>query len=97
MIKTFVNRGTEDLLHGESTSAARKVLPSNLHRAAQRKLSIMNAVKNIEELRSPPGNRLEILHGDRKGFHSIRITDRWRIVFRHNEGDFFDVEICDYH
>jgi proteic killer suppression protein len=58
---------------------------------------MLDAAKAIADLRSPPGNRLETLRGDRKGFWSIRINDQWRLCFRYEGGDAFDVEIVDYH
>jgi proteic killer suppression protein len=65
--------------------------------AARRKLEILNAAKSLAELRVPPGNRLEALKGDRRGQHSIRINDQWRICFVWRGGDAYDVEIADYH
>lgn len=64
---------------------------------ARRKLIILDAVTELNALRVPPGNRLEALKGDRKGQHSIRINDQWRICFRWQDGDSYDVEITDYH
>ena len=64
---------------------------------ALRKLKMLDAAAKLIDLASPPGNRLEELKGDRKGQHSIRINDRWRICFVWTEGDAFDVEIVDYH
>jgi proteic killer suppression protein len=75
---------------------ARK-LPPDVQRRAHRKLLLLGAAERLEELRVPPGNRLERLAGDRAGQHSIRINDQWRICFRWKEGDAHDVEICDYH
>jgi proteic killer suppression protein len=69
----------------------------NIEKAARMKLKIMHAASNVEELRVPPGNRLEQLIGDRKGNYSIRINDRWRICFRYGVEGFVDVEIVDYH
>ena len=68
-----------------------------LQRLAQRKLVILDAAESLSDLRSTPGNRLEKLSGDRKGQHSIRINDQWRICFRFIEGDAYEVEITDYH
>lgn len=62
-----------------------------------RKLRILNRVARLDQLRVPPGNRLEVLLGDRVGQHSIRINDQWRICFRWTDGQVYDVEICDYH
>lgn len=68
-----------------------------LQRAALRKLLILDAAENLEDLRVPPGNRLEKLSGDRAGQHSIRINDQWRICFEWRDGDAYQVEIADYH
>ena len=72
-------------------------LPSDISRAARRKLLILNAGERLSDLRIPPGNRLEKLSGDRSGQYSIRINERWRICFRWRDGDACDVEIVDYH
>lgn len=64
---------------------------------ARRKLDLLNAAATLEFLRVPPGNRLEALKGDRKGQFSIRINDQWRICFRFEDGNAYDVEIVDYH
>ncbi len=71
--------------------------PEAIQRRAYRKLVIIDSAASLEDLRSPPGNRLERLAGDRDGQHSIRINDRWRICFAWQDGDAFDVEIVDYH
>ena len=68
-----------------------------IERIARRKLLFLHRARSLQDLRVPPGNRLEELKGDRKGQHSIRINDRWRICFVWTEGDAFDVEIVDYH
>jgi len=68
-----------------------------MERIARRKLLHLNAAKTLGDLRSPPGNRLEALRGDRAEQHSIRINDQWRICFRWVDGDAWDVEIVDYH
>jgi proteic killer suppression protein len=68
-----------------------------LRRLALRKLLILDAAETLDDVRTPPGNRLEKLHGDRVGEHSIRINDQWRICFRWREGNATDVEIVDYH
>lgn len=72
-------------------------MPSELQKAARRRLEILNAAENIEDLRNPPSNHLEKLKGDRKEQHSIRINGRWRICFVWFDNDAFDVEIVDYH
>ena len=64
---------------------------------ARRKLRMLSNAVNLDDLRIPPANRLEALKGGRKGQHSIRVNDQWRICFRWDEGDAFDVEIVDYH
>jgi len=69
----------------------------NIQRVARKKLVILDAAQELSDLRIPPGNRLEALKGDRKGQHSIRINDQWRICFRWRAGDAYDVEITDYH
>ena len=68
-----------------------------IEQIARRKLLYLHRARSLQDLRVPPGNRLEALKGDRKGQHSIRINDRWRICFVWTEGDAFDVEIVDYH
>ena len=69
----------------------------NIQRIARKKLIILDAATELNDLRVPPGNQLEALKGDRKGQHSIRINDQWRICFKWRAGDVFDVEITDYH
>ena len=68
-----------------------------IERIARRKLLYLHQAKRLDDLRAPPGNRLEALKGNRKGQHSIRINDQWRICFRWETGDAFDVDIVDYH
>jgi len=93
VIKSFRCRQTEKLFQGQFA----KKLPKDIQRAALRKLNILHAATELETLKVPPGNRLEALSGDRKGQHSIRINDQWRICFRWEHGDAHDVEIVDYH
>lgn len=76
---------------------APKGFPSGIVKTAVRKLSMINAATSLDDLRSPPGNRLEALKGDRSGQHSIRINDQWRICFTWREGGADNVEIVDYH
>lgn len=93
MIKGFANRDTERIFKGQR---ARRFAPS-LQRQAARKLLILHAAERIQELRVPPGNRLERLKGDRAGQYSIRINDQWRICFNWRDGHAYEVEITDYH
>lgn len=96
MIVSFRDPSAEALFHGEAGKAIRR-LPPDIRTAAVRKLDMLNAAKELGDLRSPPGNRLEALAGKRAGTHSIRVNDQWRIVFRWDSGDAYDVEIVDYH
>ena len=93
MIKTFRDRETESIFN---RIFSRK-LPQNIQHLARRKLIILDAATELNILRVPPGNRLEALKGGRKGQHSIRINDQWRICFKWKDGDAYDVEIADYH
>ena len=93
MIKTFRDKETEKIFN---RFVSRK-LPQNIQHLARRKLAIWDAATELNVMRVPPGNRLEALKGDRKGHHSIRINDQWRICFRWKAGDAYDVEIADYH
>lgn len=97
MIRTFADGGTEDLFNGISTRGARQVCPMALWPVARRKLTQLNRVRDLAELRVPPGNRLERLRGDRAGQHSIRINDQYRVCFRWEEGYADQVEVTDYH
>ena len=94
---TFADAGTEDIYNGRSSKALRKVCPASLLQAARRKLFQVASVDQLDQLRIPPGNRLEALHGDRTRQQSIRINERYRICFRWKDGDPVDVEIVDYH
>ena len=93
MIKSFADQETEKLY---SRQFSRK-LPPEIQRNARRKLEVLNVAKVLDDLRVPPGNRLEKLVGNRRGQHSIRINQRWRICFVWRRGDAYDVEIVDYH
>ena len=93
MIKTFRDKETEKIFN---RLVSRK-LPPTIQHLARRKLVILDAATELNALRVPPGNRLEALRGDRKGQHSIRINDQWRICFRWKSGDAYTVEIADYH
>jgi proteic killer suppression protein len=92
MIKSFRCRDTEKLFNDIDV---RKF--HSINRAARMKLEILNAAISLNSLRVPPGNRLEQLHGVRKGQHSIRINNQWRICFFWKEGNATEVEIVDYH
>ena len=96
MIASFADKATSDLFNGLSSRKARK-LPSQIHEMALYKLDIINAAQTLDDLKSPPGNRLEPLKGDLKGFHSIRINNQWRIIFRWQGHAAHDVQIIDYH
>lgn len=96
MIKSFKDKATSDLFHGISSSKVRK-LPTQILDSAIFKLDILNAATSLDDLRSPPGNRLEALHGGYQSFHSIRINQQWRIVFRWHDSAAHDVQIVDYH
>lgn len=93
MIKSFRCRESEKLFHRERS----RKFPPDIQRQAQRKLYLLDAAVSLEDLRVPPGNRLEALAGDRKGQHSIRINEQWRICFRWRDNDAHDVKIADYH
>jgi toxin HigB-1 len=96
VIASFSDKATEALFHGEASKKVRS-LPPEIHGTAPRKLDMLNAAKELGDLRAPPGNRLEALRGDLEGKHSIRVNDQWRIVFRWQSGDAHEVEIVDYH
>ena len=96
MIASFANRLAENLFDDKQTNITRR-FPTELRRAARRKLLYLHDAAELRDLRVPPGNRLEALKGDKKGFHSIRINDQWRVVFRWEKGNAFDVEVVDYH
>jgi proteic killer suppression protein len=97
MIRSFKNKATEDIFDGKSTKPAMKVCPKRLWKVATRKLDQLDSVSTLEELRVPPGNRLESLSGKRKGKFSVRINEQFRIMFRWTETGPADVEITDYH
>lgn len=97
MIESFSNPATEDVFNGRQTKAARSCCPLSLWKVASRKLDQLDSVTILDELRIPPGNRLELLTGDRSGQHSIRINEQYRICFRWGVSGPCDVEITDYH
>ncbi len=93
MIKSFADKQTAAIFEGYQV----KQLPKEIQNTARRKLKQIDAAGTIESLRIPPGNRLELLKGDRAGQWSIRINGQWRICFTWTGGDATDVEITDYH
>lgn len=93
MIKSFADRETESIWSGRRS----RRLPAEIQTSALRKLRLINAANSLNDLRIPPGNRLEMLKGNRSVQHSIRINDQWRICFTWREGEVHDVEITDYH
>jgi proteic killer suppression protein len=97
MITSFKDQATENIFNGINSKAARKALPITLFRSARRKLDQLDSVQDIDERRVPPGNKLEALIGNRMGEYSIRINDQYRICFKWDKAEPFDVEITDYH
>ena len=93
MIKTFADKRTQELY---LTGKAKRFPPDVAARTA-RKLEYVDLATSLDDLRVPPGNRLHRLEGDREGQHAIAINDQWRICFRFEAGDAYDVEVCDYH
>jgi proteic killer suppression protein len=93
MIRSFKDREAERIYHRQVS----RRLPRDIQQVALRKLRMLNRAVTVTDLRVPPANRLEKLHGDRAGQYSIRINDRWRICFAWREGDAHHVEIVDYH
>ena len=93
MIRSFRSADTEAIANRERC----RRFPADIQRRAQAKLMMLNNARDLNDLRVPPGNRLEALSGDREGQYSIRINERWRVCFSWRQGDAFDVEIVDYH
>lgn len=93
MIRSFKDRETEKIF----TRFLSRKLPMEIQRVALRKLRMLNRAITLNDLRVPPANRLEALHGNREGQYSIRINDRWRVCFEWHDHDAYDVEIVDYH
>ena len=96
MIESFGNDLAEDLFFDKRSKATRS-FPAQLRRVARRKLLYLHDAADLRDLRIPPGNRLEQLKGDLKGFHSMRINDQWRLVFHWTGGNAYDAKIIDYH
>lgn len=97
MIQTFADEGTYDIHVGTDSKAARRALPKLLWPVARRKLHWIDAAVSVDALRMPPGNRLEALKGDRAGTCSVRINDQYRITFRFEEGNAYEVRCEDHH
>lgn len=93
MIKSFRNAAAEAAWNRRFV----KGVPNDIIRTAYRKLMQLHNARRLDDLRAPPGNRLEALSGGRRGQHSIRINDQWRVCFRWKDGDAYDIEIVDYH
>lgn len=92
MIQSFANKQTEQLFHDIYVRAF-----SGFDKQARRKLLLLNAATSLDDLKIPPGNKLELLKGDRQGQHSIRVNDQWRVCFVWTDEGVKDVEIVDYH
>jgi proteic killer suppression protein len=97
VIRSFADQATEDLFNGRNTGAARRACPAQLCNILRRKLDQLDSVILLSELRIPPGNKLEALHGNRKGQYSIRINERYRICFRWLRDGPDAAEVVDYH
>jgi proteic killer suppression protein len=93
VIKSFADKRTAAVFAGYGVRA----LPNQIQSRVRAKLLAIDAAKELNDLRIPPGNRLEALHGDRRGQHSVRINDQWRICFEWRESAAWNVEIVDYH
>ena len=97
VIRSFKDQGTDDIFNGKNTKDARRSCPQNLWVVAARKLDQLDSAGSLEDLRLPPGNRLEALSGDRDGQYSIRINDQYRVCFVWRDNEPNEVEIVDYH
>lgn len=93
MIRSFRCKETEKIFHRRFS----KKFPQNIQRGSLRKLRMLNRASSLDDLKNPPGNRLEALKGDRKNRYSIRINDQWRVCFEWDKNESFNVEIIDYH
>jgi len=96
VIQSFRDETTTDLFRERNTRASRQI-PRELWRAVQRKLKLLDAAPGLDDLRTPPGNRLELLKGREAGRHSIRVNDQYRITFRWEDGHAYEVSVEDYH
>ena len=97
MIHSFRNQGTEDIFNGKASKVARAICPQELWKRAARKLDQLDSAVGVDDLKVPPGNRLELLKGNRTGQYSIRINDQYRICFGWTDQGAIEVEIVDYH
>jgi toxin HigB-1 len=96
VIRTFADETTRDIWNGVNSKAARRI-PRELWPNVRRKLDQIDAVTRLDDLKVPPGNRLHALGAHLRGFHAVRVNDQYRIVFRFEVGDAFDVLCTDYH
>ena len=96
MIESFGDPATEDLFHNRQTRRARS-FPPDIIRAALRKLDVIETAHRLQDLRTPPGNRLEALKGNLQGYYSIRVNEQWRIIFQWSENSAHQVSLTDYH
>jgi toxin HigB-1 len=96
MIINFGDKATEDVYNGINSRFSRKI-PHNILAVAIRKMDMINATQSLKDLKSPPGNHLEHLKGELTEFYSIRINDQFRIIFKMNQSNAFNVQIVDYH
>jgi proteic killer suppression protein len=96
VIVSFADKTTQDLFDGLNSKEARKI-PKQLWAIIARKLDMINTAHDLLDLSAPPGNRLELLKGNKKGFHSIRINDQYRVIFRWSAGSAYEVQVTDYH
>ena len=97
MIESFANKASEDIFNGINSAEARRLLPRDVWRIAFRKLDQVDSAVKLDDLRIPPGNRLEALKSDRSGQYSIRINEQYRICFEWGSNGAANVEIVDYH
>jgi proteic killer suppression protein len=96
VIVSFGDGATEDVYH-DLDSARARAFSQDVRRAARRRLMVIAAATNVQDLRVPPGNRLEQLKGDLAGFWSVRVNDQWRIIFKWTDGNASEVKLTDYH
>jgi len=96
LIQSFGDKTTADLFREQNTRSARRV-PPEIWRSLQRKLKLVDAAAKLDDLAASPGNRLELLKGDQAGRHSIRVNDQYRVTFRWENGNAYEVRVEDYH